>query len=99
MRIAEYKQISTELVEQEITIPAEYDDEEGNIISEERTEIVAVERPVMGVVYRDMSPEEEAEMAQNTDAIELSTNETEDRIAMLEECILELASLLGGNEQ
>lgn len=88
MRTAEYKVIFTELVEQEITIPAEYD-EEGNLLAEEHTEVVTVERPVMGVVYRDMTPEEEAEMAQAEGIPVEQSRETalEARVAELEEAL------------
>lgn len=57
MRIAEYKQIDTKTEEYTVTIPPEYDDE-GNIISEEHEETRIREVPVMGMVYRDMTPEE-----------------------------------------
>lgn len=62
MRIAEYKTINVETVTETIIIPAEYDDE-GNIITEEHEETITKEVPVMGMVYRDASPEEEAQYA------------------------------------
>lgn len=61
MRIAEYKQIDTRTESYTVTIPAEYD-EEGNLISEEHEETRTREVPVMGMVYRDMTAEEIAEM-------------------------------------
>ena len=61
MRIAEYKQTGTRTEEYTVTIPPEYDDE-GNLISEEHEETRTREVPVMGMVYRDMTPEEIAEM-------------------------------------
>ena len=57
MRIAEYKQIDTKIVEKTIIIPAQYD-EEGNVAVEEHTETLQKEIPVMGMVYRDATPEE-----------------------------------------
>lgn len=60
MRTAEYKQIDERTEEYTVTIPTKYD-EEGNIISEEHEEIRTRTVPVMGMVYRDMTPEEEAE--------------------------------------
>ena len=60
MRIAEYKQIGTKIVDKTITIPAEYD-EEGNILAEEYEKTLQEERPVMGMIYRDMTEEEIAE--------------------------------------
>lgn len=64
MRIAEYKQIDTRIVYTEVVVPAQYDDD-GNVISEERMKIVKKEVPVMGMVYRDATPEEIAEMEAN----------------------------------
>lgn len=61
MRVAEYKQIDERTEEYTVTIPAEYD-EEGNIITEEHEEIRTRTVPVMGMVYRDMTEEEIAEM-------------------------------------
>lgn len=70
MRIAEYKQIDTNTVTEEVVIPATYD-EEGNEVTPEHTEVVTKEVPVMGTVYRDMTPEEEAEaLAQQAEAEE-----------------------------
>lgn len=61
MRIAEYKQIDTRTESYTVTIPAEYD-EEGKLITEEHEETRTREVPVMGMVYRDMTAEEIAEM-------------------------------------
>lgn len=44
-----------------VTIPAEYDGD-GKIVSEEHEEIRICEIPVMGLVYRDMTAEELAEI-------------------------------------
>ena len=60
-RIAEYKQINTKTESCTVTVPPEYD-EEGNLISEEHEETRTREAPVMGMVYRDMTPEEIAEL-------------------------------------
>ena len=59
MRKAEYKQIE-KTEEYAVNIPAEYD-EEGNVIAEEHTEIRTRTVPILEMVYRDMTPEEEAE--------------------------------------
>ena len=61
MRIAEYKKIGIKTEEYKIIVPAEYD-EKGNITSIEHEETRTREIPVMGMVYRDMTPEEIAEM-------------------------------------
>ena len=60
MKVSEYKQTGIRTESYTVTIPAEYD-EEGNIISEEHEETRTREVPVMGMVYRDMTPEEIAE--------------------------------------
>lgn len=57
MRIAEYKQIGTKIETRTRIVPATYDDE-GNLLTEERTEEYTVEVSVMGMVYRDATPEE-----------------------------------------
>lgn len=61
MKTTEYKQTGTRTETYTVTIPAEYN-EEGNIISEEHEETRTREVPVMGVIYRDMTPEEIAEL-------------------------------------
>ena len=61
MRIVEYKQIRTKTEEYTVTIPAEYDNE-GKLITEEHEETRTREVPVMGMVYRDMTPEEIVEL-------------------------------------
>lgn len=65
MRIAEYKQIDTRTGQRVISHDAEYD-EEGNIIAEAFEETIDVEVPVMGMVYRDATAEEEAEIKRMT---------------------------------
>lgn len=61
MKIAEYKQTGTRTEFYTVTIPAEYDNE-GKLITEEHKEIRTREVPVMGMVYRDMTPEEITEL-------------------------------------
>lgn len=62
MRIAEYKRINSEIVTETVIIPAEYD-EDGILIADEHEETITKEVPVMGMVYRDTTPEEEAQYA------------------------------------
>lgn len=59
MRIAEYKQVDTKVVEEIISVN-EYN-EDGEIIGQ-HGETITKEVPVMGMVYRDSTPEEDAEM-------------------------------------
>lgn len=60
MRIAEYKQVSTCTERRVIHHEAEYDDD-GSITAEAWDETVVVQVPVMGMVYRDATPEEISE--------------------------------------
>ena len=60
MRIAECKQISSRTEQRVIHHGTEYDDD-GNITSEAWDETVEVQVPVMGMVYRDATPEEISE--------------------------------------
>ena len=61
MRINELIQTGTRTEQRERIIPATYD-ENGEILTEETTEVYDVEVPVMDMVYRDATPEEIAEM-------------------------------------
>lgn len=61
MKVAEYKQTGIKTEEYTVTIPAEYD-EDSNTTVEEHEETRTREIPVMGIVYRDMTAEEIAEM-------------------------------------
>lgn len=60
MRIAEYKRIGFNKEQRVLHHNAEFDGE-GNIITEAFDETIEVEVPIMGMVYRDATPEEEAE--------------------------------------
>ena len=99
MRIAEYKHIDPKTDEYTVTIPAEYDDE-GNITIEEHEEIRTREIPVMGMVYRDMTPEEiaEAEKLQaEMPEPELTPGERLDTLeTTTDDIVLMLADIIGG---
>lgn len=79
MRKAEYKRIDTKTEEYTVTIPAEYD-ADGNATVPEHEEIRKREVPVMGLVYRDMTPEELAEIEQMQSEIPEPEATAEDRI-------------------
>lgn len=79
MRIAEYKQTGTRTEEYTVTIPAEYDDE-GMVITEEHKEVRTREVPVMGLVYRDMTAEELAEIEKMQSEVPEPEATAEDRI-------------------
>ena len=89
MRIAEYKQISTRIEQRVIHHEAEYDDE-GNITVEPWDETVEVQVPVMGMVYRDATPEE-IEAIEQEETID-QPKSPEERIAELEEALDKLLS-------
>lgn len=61
MKINVLEQHGTRTEQRTRIIPATYDDD-GNILTEERTETYEVEVPVMVSVTRDMTAEEEAEI-------------------------------------
>lgn len=98
-RIAEYKQVDTKTEEYTVTIPPEYDDE-GNIISEEYEETRTREIPVMGMVYRDMTPEEIAEAERLQAEMPEPQPTEEERLNTLEtttdDIVLMLADIIGG---
>lgn len=93
MRIAEYKQVGTKEETRTRVVPATYDDE-GNLLTEETTEEYTVEVPVMGMVYRDATPEEIEAMQQ--EEIPDMPQTSEDRIAELESA---LDTLLSGRTE
>lgn len=106
MRIAEYKQISTRTEQRVIHHAAEYDND-GNIIAEAWDETVKVQVPVMGMVYRDATPEEEAEFELHKAEIPEPEPTAEERLNKLEprtdaledttdDMILLMADLIGG---
>lgn len=103
MRIAEYKKTGTKTEEYKVNVPAEYD-EENNIISEEHEEVRIREVPVMGMVYRDMTPEEVEELQKlQAEMPEPEPEPTvEERVTTLEsasdDIILLMADLIGGEE-
>ena len=105
-RTGEYKQTGTHTEEYTVTIPAEYD-EEDNIISEEHEETRTREVPVMGMVYRDMTPEEiaeveklQADMPEPQPTEEERLDKVEQRTDTLEgatdDLVLMMADLIGG---
>ena len=61
MRLAQYKQISTEIAKSTIVVD-DYD--ENGEKTGEHEEMVEREVPVMGVVYRDSTPEEDTAAAE-----------------------------------
>ena len=99
LKVAEYKQIDTKTEEYTVTIPAEYNDE-GNITVEEHEEIRTREVPVMGMVYRDMTPEEISEAEKLQAEMPEPEPTPEERLNTLEtttdDIVLMLADIIGG---
>lgn len=60
-RINDLVQTGIKTVEERIEFPPEYDSQ-GNLVREAFTEVIEHEVPIMETVYRDMTPEEEAEV-------------------------------------
>lgn len=79
MRVAEYKKIDEKIEEYKITVPAEYD-EQGNIIVEEHEEVHTRTIPVMGMVYRNMTEEEIAEIQKQQEEVPQEEPSQFDRI-------------------
>lgn len=106
MRIAEYKQVSTRTEQRVIHHDAEYA-EDGSVIAEAWDETVEVNVPVMDIVTRDATPEEEAEferqmaeMPKPEPTADERLNKLEPRTDALEnttdDMILMMADLIGG---
>ena len=85
MRIGEYKQIDVEITEVQMPIL----DDEGNETGEFET--ITKETPIMGMVYRDATPEEMSEMQKSEleQMMEFHPATIEEKIQMLAEQITE----------
>ena len=99
MRIAEYKQVSARTEHRVIHHDAIWDDN-GNIIAGEWDETVEVQVPVMGMVYRDATPEEISEFERQQAEMPEPEPTPEDRLDALEtttdDMILLMADIIGG---
>ena len=106
MKVAEYKQTGTRTESYTVTVPPEYD-EEGNLISGEHEETRTREVPVMGMVYRDMTAEEIAELKKIQAEMPEPQPTAEERLDKVEQCtdtlesatddlVLMMADLIGG---
>ena len=106
MRIAEYKQVSSRTEQRVIHHDVIWDDN-GNIVAGEWDETVEVQVPVMGMAYRDATPEEISEFErqqaetpppeptpeERLDKLEPRTDALEDTT---DDMILLMADLIGG---
>lgn len=103
MRIAEYKQIDTRTIEQTIHHSEIVNADGTGTLQDAWDEVVLVEKPIMGMVYRDATPEEEAEaLRQQAEAEEYERTRprtTEEELADLAEYVQVFTDmLLGGAE-
>lgn len=100
MRIAEYKCIGFNKEQRISHHNAKFDDD-GNIIEDAFDETVNVEVPVMGMVYRDATPEEIAEIERQKAEMPEPEPTPEERLDALEtvtdDIVLLMADLIGGN--
>ena len=75
-------------------------DANGNIVANEWDETVEVQVPVMGMVYRDATPEEEAEYERQQAELPPPEPTPEERLDTLEtttdDIILMMADIIGG---
>ena len=99
MRIAEYKQVSTRTEQRVIHHDALWDDN-GNIVAGEWDETVEVQVPVMGMVYRDATPDEISEFERQQAETPPPEPTPEERLDALEtttdDMILLMADIIGG---
>ena len=99
MRIAEYQQVSARTEQRVIHHAAEYA-EDGSIVRDAWDETVDVQVPVMDMVYRDATPEEEAEFARQQEELPAPEPTPEERLDTLEtttdDIILMMADIIGG---
>lgn len=96
MKVNELVQCGTKTETRQVFIPAAYDNE-GNVLSEARTELQEVEVPNMVSITRDMTPEEEAEVRafessmpepqptidERVESLKISTDELADTVLAL----------------
>ena len=100
MRIAEYKQISSR-TEQRVIHHDNVWDDNGNIVARAWDETVEVQVPVMGMAYRDATPEEIAEFERQQAELPKPEPTPDERIAQLEaqnqmltECLMEMSKIV-----
>lgn len=105
MKVNELVQCGTKTETRQVFVPAIYDDE-GNVLSEARTELQEVEVPNMVAVTRDMTQEEEAEvrafeasMPEPQPTIYESVESLKSSTDNLADTVLALCDIIEGGEQ
>lgn len=93
MRKAEYKQVDTKVISSIISHPAEYDDNV-ELMREAWEETVEKQIPVMGMAYRDATPEEIAEMERAQAEMPEQEPSPEERLAIMEDAFAELCEVI-----
>lgn len=69
-------------------------DDNGNIIANAWDEVIEVQAPVMGTVYRDATPEEIAEMERQQAEMPAPDMTTEERMTVMEDAFAELCEVI-----
>ena len=99
MRINELVKVGERTEQRIVHHAAEYADD-GSITKEAWDETVEVQVPVMGIAYRDATPEEEAEFERQREEMPEPEPTPEERLDALEtttdDMILLMAELIGG---
>lgn len=97
MRYGEYKQVSTRTEQRVIHHDALLDDN-GNIVANAWDETVEVQVPVMGMVYRDATPDEIAEFERKQAELPEPEPTEDERMEQIEAALIELAAMLAGGD-
>ena len=97
MRINELVKICERTEQRVIHHAAEYA-EDGSITREAWDETVEVDVPVMGMVYRDATPEEEAEFERQKAEMPEPEPTEDERMEQIEAALIELAAMLAGGD-
>ena len=100
MKISKYELVSTRTEQRVIHHDAVYDDD-GNNTVEAWDETVEVQIPVMGMVYRDATPDEIAEFVRQQAELPEPEPTPEERLAeleaqnqMLTQCLMEMSQIV-----
>ena len=100
MRIAEYMRVGFHKKQRILHHNAKFDDD-GNIIEEAFNETVDVEVPVMGMVYRDATQDEIAEIERQKAEMPEPEPSPDERLAeleaqnqMLTKCLMEMSQIV-----
>ena len=97
MKIAEYKQVGSHKEQRVVHHDAVYDEFTGMIIEDARDEVVEVDVPEMGFVYRDATLQEEAEARMMQAELPESEPPLEEQVADLTDLVMILTEVLSND--